>query len=44
MSTPGPNRPASWSPGEHLVIDWGVIAGVHVFCAVLVPVQVPGDR
>ena len=24
-----------WSPGEHLVIDWGVIAGVHVFCAVL---------
>ena len=28
-------RPASWSPGEHLVIDWGVIAGVHVFCAVL---------
>ncbi|WP_122263792.1 IS21 family transposase [Ornithinimicrobium cerasi] len=29
------HRPASWSPGEHLVIDWGVIAGVHVFCAVL---------
>lgn len=28
-------RPAVWSPGEHLVIDWGVIAGVHVFCAVL---------
>src|SRR5699024_3055168 len=28
-------RPASWSPGEHLVIDWGVIAGVHVFAAVL---------
>ena len=24
-------RPATWSPGEHLVIDWGVIAGVHVF-------------
>lgn len=24
-----------WAPGEHLVIDWGVIAGVHVFCAVL---------
>ena len=24
-----------WSPGEHLVIDWGVIGGVHVFCAVL---------
>lgn len=29
------HRPASWSPGEHLVIDWGVIQGVHVFCAVL---------
>ena len=28
-------RPATWSPGEHLVIDWGVIAGVHVFAAVL---------
>ncbi len=28
-------RPAVWAPGEHLVIDWGVIAGVHVFCAVL---------
>ena len=28
-------RPAVWSPGERLVIDWGVIAGVHVFCAVL---------
>ena len=24
-----------WSPGEHLVIDWGVLNGVHVFCAVL---------
>jgi len=28
-------RPAVWSPGEHLVIDWGVQAGLHVFCAVL---------
>ena len=28
-------RPAVWSPGEHLVIDWGVVAGLHVFCAVL---------
>ena len=28
-------RPAVWSPGEHLVIDWGVVGGVHVFCAVL---------
>jgi hypothetical protein len=24
-------RPAVWSPGEHLVIDWGVQGGVHVF-------------
>src|SRR3984893_3901817 len=30
-----PRRPAVWSPGEHLVIDWGVLAGLHVFCAVL---------
>ncbi len=29
------HRPASWSPAEYLAIDWGVIAGVHVFCAVL---------
>ncbi len=28
-------RPAVWALGGHLVIDWGVIAGVHVFCAVL---------
>ncbi len=28
-------RPAVWSPGEHLVIDWGVLGGLHVFCAVL---------
>jgi transposase len=28
-------RPAVWSPGEHLVIDWGVHDGLHVFCAVL---------
>jgi transposase len=28
-------RPASWSPGEHLVIDWGAESGLHVFCAVL---------
>jgi Integrase core domain len=28
-------RPAVWSPGEHLVIDWGVVGGLHVFCAVL---------
>ena len=28
-------RPAVWSPAEHLVIDWGSLAGLHVFCAVL---------
>ena len=28
-------RPAVWSPGEHLVIDWGSEGGLHVFCAVL---------
>ena len=28
-------RLALWSPGEHLVIDWGVQNGLHVFCAVL---------
>jgi len=28
-------RPAVWSLGEHLVIDWGVLNGPHVFCAVL---------
>lgn len=27
-------RPAVWSPGEHLVIDWGVEFGLHVFCAI----------
>ena len=24
-----------WTPGDTLVIDWGVLDGVHVFCAVL---------
>jgi hypothetical protein len=28
-------RPAVWSPGEYLVIDWGSEGGLHVFCAVL---------
>jgi hypothetical protein len=28
-------RPAVWSPGEYLVIDWGSFGGLHVFCAVL---------
>jgi transposase len=28
-------RPAIWTPGDTLVIDWGVENGLHVFCAVL---------
>lgn len=28
-------RPAVWTPGDTLAIDWGVQDGVHVFCAVL---------
>ena len=28
-------RPGVWAPGETLIIDWGMQAGVHVFCAVL---------
>jgi transposase len=28
-------RPAVWSPGDTLVIDWGAEGGLHVFCAVL---------
>ncbi len=30
-------RPAVWTPGDALVIDWGTLAGtgIHVFCAVL---------
>ena len=28
-------RPGVWTPGETLIIDWGVEAGLHVFCAVL---------
>jgi len=30
-----PRRPAVWSPAQHLVIDWGGMGGLHVFCAVL---------
>jgi len=30
-----PRRPAVWAPAEHLVIDWGSMGGLHVFCAVL---------
>src|SRR5918911_740529 len=28
-------RPAVWTPGVTLAIDWGVQDGLHVFCAVL---------
>ena len=28
-------RPGVWTPGETLIIDWGVRDGLHVFCAVL---------
>ena len=29
-------RPAVWSPGEYLVIDWATVGGgLHLFCAVL---------
>jgi transposase len=34
-ANPRGRRPAVWSPGENLVIDWGVLGGLHVFCAVL---------
>jgi hypothetical protein len=34
-------RPGVWTPGETLIIDWGVEAGLHVFCAVLALVAVP---
>ncbi len=30
------HRPAVWTPGEYLVIDWATVgAGLHLFCAVL---------
>ena len=32
---PRGRRPGVWTPGETLLIDWGVLDGVHVFCAVL---------
>jgi transposase len=28
-------RPGVWSPGDMLVIDWGAIEDLHVFCAVM---------
>ncbi len=34
QSRAGGRRPAVWSPGEYLVIDWGTELGLHVFCAV----------
>lgn len=27
-------RPAVWSPGDTVAVDWGTEAGLHVFCAV----------
>jgi hypothetical protein len=30
---PRGRRPGVWAPGETLIIDWGVLGGVHVFCA-----------
>jgi len=35
LAIAGSRRPAVWAAGEHLVIDWGVLNGLHVFCAVL---------
>ena len=37
MAPRQPARPAAGGvvPGEHLVIDWGVLGGLRVFCAVL---------
>ena len=32
---PRGRRPGVWTPGETLLVDWGVQDGVHVFCAVL---------
>lgn len=28
-------RPAVWAPGDYLVIDWAVVGGLHLFCAVM---------
>jgi transposase len=35
QGNPGGRRPGVWTPGETLIIDWGVQGGLHVFCAVL---------
>ncbi|GAB98856.1 putative transposase [Gordonia namibiensis NBRC 108229] len=38
-------RPAVWAPGDYLVIDWAVIGGVHMCCAMLAfPVAVRAVR
>jgi hypothetical protein len=34
QGNPRGRRPAVWAPGETLMIDWGVLDGLHVFCAV----------
>jgi transposase len=35
QGNPRGRRPGVWAPGETLIIDWGMLDGVHVFCAVL---------
>jgi transposase len=30
-----PRRPGVWAPGETLIIDWGQVGPLHVFCAVV---------
>jgi transposase len=35
LGNPRGRRPGVWTPGQTLIIDWGVLGGVHVFCAVL---------
>jgi transposase len=35
MAIANARRPAVWAPGEYLVIDWGELGGLKVFCAVL---------
>jgi hypothetical protein len=35
QGNPRGRRPGVWTPGETLIIDWGVLDGLHVFCAVL---------
>ncbi len=35
QGNPRGRRPGVWTPGDTLIIDWGVRDGLHVFCAVL---------